>query len=62
MKIIWVDNYARETISERVVANNIKSEVEAKQMLEGLQQHCTSEGPNWYKLAADDYVPYRFEP
>lgn len=55
MKIICMDNFARETIADRVVAENVKPGVEADAMLRGLIDTCWPNGPNWYKLVEDDY-------
>lgn len=62
MKIVCTDNFARETQSERFVAENIRNEREAKIMLDALRKTCTDHEPDWYKLVPDDYVLYRFEP
>ena len=62
MKIVWCDNFDRDNVSERVVAENIKYQKEADAMLQGLRGTCTGNGPNWYKIEQDDYQPYRCEP
>lgn len=62
MKIVWTDNFARDNVSERLVAENIKHKSEAEAMLKGLQDTCTELGSSWYKLEQDDYVLYKWEP
>lgn len=62
MKIIWCDNFDRETVSERLVADNIQSLREGELMLEALTKTCTETGSNWYRLEPDDYVLYKWEP
>ena len=59
MKIVRTDNYARETVPEYLVAENIKSEQEAKIMVKALRDTCSEDNPNWYKLVADDYELWR---
>ena len=54
MKIVAVDNFARETKADRLVAENV-NETEGNIMLEALRATCTPEGPTWYELKADDY-------
>lgn len=62
MKIFWTDNFARDTVSERLVADNIGNELEGKIMLKALQSTCTSAGSSWYRSAKDDEQPYKWEP
>lgn len=62
MKIVWCDNFDREYISERVVAENIANDHEANIMLKALRATCSMHDANWYKLVADDYKVRRLEP
>ena len=63
MKIVRTDNFAREHISERLVAENIQNKEEAEVMIGALIDKLTSHsGPNWYKLVDDDYKLHEFEP
>ena len=62
MKIVWCDNFDRDDVSERVVAENVKYQQEADAMLKGLRGTCTNEGPNWYKIETDDYKPREWKP
>lgn len=62
MKIICVDNFNRETVSDRLVADNIKNSTEANLMIEALKGTCSVQGSHWYKLVQDDYKLYVFEP
>ena len=56
MKIIAVDNYARETVADRLVADNITIPSEAKIMLDALQKTCGRASSIWYHVRPDDYV------
>jgi hypothetical protein len=63
MKIVWTDNFDRETVSERVVAEGIRSRREGEVMLDALRATNRDPGdPNWYKLVEDDYVLRLFDP
>ena len=62
MQIFWTDNLNRETVSERLVVKDIVHPREAEAMLKGLKDTCTTDGPNWYRLADDGENPYKFEP
>jgi hypothetical protein len=59
VKIIWKDGYDRENRAERLVAENIRNDEEAKVMLEALQETCKRDESNWYLLKKDDYVLWR---
>ncbi len=60
--LVWTDNFDRETMSERVVADNIASEKEADIMLTALRDTCNEHQDNWYKLEDDKYILRTFEP
>lgn len=55
MKIIQVDNFARETVAEILVAANISQE-RADMMLKRLRARCHPWGPVWYESVPDDHV------
>lgn len=56
MKIIAVDNYARESVADRLVAENIQSEEEGNVMLGALRAKYSGRfSPTWYELVADDH-------
>lgn len=62
MKIIRVDNFNRESVSDSLVAENV-SEYYAKIVVKLLNEKlsgCTS--PNYYRAVEDDYKLYKFEP
>lgn len=59
MKIIACDNFARETVADRLVASNIINEQEANLMLAALLSTCTDNTPTWYRLEPDDYKLWR---
>ncbi len=54
MKIVWTDNFNRDTIADRLVAEGITNDSEAEIMLTALRTKCTATGPDWYKLMHDD--------
>lgn len=56
MKIVHTDNFDRETVPERIVAENIQNRTEGNLMLSVLQARCSNTGSDWYKLVDDDYV------
>lgn len=56
MKIIAVDNLNRESVSDRLVCENIHSMLEGKCMQNALNQQFA--GPHssaWYRLVEDDH-------
>lgn len=57
MKIICTDNYARESVADRLVAENINSDREANFMLAALKS--TAYETDFYQLVADDYQIWR---
>jgi len=61
MKIVWTDNFNRETISEKLVADHVRVH-ESQIIIEALQKSCRHGDDDWYKLVPDDYVLYEFEP
>lgn len=61
MKIICTDNYARETISERVVAENVNSYY-ADLIVQLLNDRAGEHSQDFYVAQPDDYKPYVFQP
>ena len=54
MKIIAVDNLARDSVADRLVAANVNAS-EGTLMLKALQDTCFPGGDTWYQLKEDDY-------
>lgn len=61
-KIVAYDNFNRETVSEWVAADNIRSEIDGKTMVEALVAKVHDNGPWMYKLVPQDYKLYTWEP
>lgn len=60
MKIVCTDNYARDTVADRLVAEGVKHEGEALAMAAGLNGAFGGENsPNYYKAVPDDYRLWR---
>ncbi len=55
MKIIAVDNFARETVADRLVAENV-SDTEGQIMVRALRATCHGTSSTWYELKDDDFV------
>jgi hypothetical protein len=51
-KVLWTDGYARETIADRVIAENL-GHYEATAICERLQRESTWEG-SWWKVVPQD--------
>lgn len=62
MKIIAVSNHNSETQSDRLVAENIRSEVEAEKIADGLNDSVTDNSPDFYRAVPDEYKLYIWEP
>ena len=61
MKIIRVDNFNREDVSDVVVAENISNKVFAEVMLKSLRDTSVRyHDPNWFVLVEDDYKLHIF--
>lgn len=57
MKIICTDNYARESVADRLVAENVKSDDDAQIIIAALNakaSHC-----EYYTIRDDDYKLWR---
>jgi hypothetical protein len=61
MKIICKDNFDRDYISERLVAENV-SEYYAKIIVRLLNESEPVDGAYFYKAESDDYKLYKFIP
>lgn len=57
MKIICTDNYAREAVADRLVAENICSGQEADYMLAALKSKASHD--EYFQLVDDYYVLWR---
>ena len=55
MKIIRVDNFARETIADDLVAENINNICEGEIMIKALQDTCSGSSSCWYRLVEDNH-------
>lgn len=56
MKIIGVDNHARESVADILIAENIQNEAYAETMLEALREKYGCDGPGtWFIIRPDDY-------
>lgn len=63
MKIVQVDNFNRENISEVLIASNIKDQGYAECMCRALNASYSGESSSaYFKVFTDDYTLYRFEP
>ena len=62
MKIIGVDNFDTEIVSDILVCDNI-SEYYGKQIVKFINDtFCKDYSSYFYKLVEDDYKLYKFEP
>lgn len=61
MKIIWTDGYDRDYIDDKVVCENVRSNVEGEVMLAALRAAVKGSEDQWYKLVEDDYKLKKFE-
>jgi len=55
-KIVRTDNFNREHVPDRLVADGITSESEGRTMVKALQATCTEYDQDWYVLVPEDYV------
>ena len=61
MKIICVDNYARETHDDSLVCENV-NEFYAKEIVSFLNNKFSGDdSADYYKAVEDDYVLYKYE-
>lgn len=63
-KIVGIDNFARDTVSDYLVADNIKNKELADVMCEALNaKYCKHESAStYYVVKPNDYKLYRYEP
>ena len=61
MKIICVDNFGRDFVSDQLIAENVNPYVGAK-MVTLLNKAEGSNSPNFYRCVDDDYKLRKFEP
>lgn len=62
MKIICIDNFDREIVSDRLIAENVPDHY-----AEGIAEHLNEKysgttSPVYFKAVPDDYKLYTFEP
>ena len=62
MKIIAKSNFDNETVSERLVAEGIRSKIEATLMCNGLNSTGGDYSADFYKVEEDDYKLYELVP
>jgi hypothetical protein len=58
-KIIWVDGFGRESVPERLVAENISNKREADIMLAALTESCSGDESQWYRIVENDRKLWR---
>lgn len=61
MKIVCVDNYDRESISDELICENIDKHY-GKDIVEYLNRKHGDESPHFFRLVEDDYKLYEFQP
>ena len=61
MKIIAVDNYDRETVSDFLVCENINAS-KGKLVVDFLNRHYGEPSDYYYRLVPDEYKLYKYEP
>jgi hypothetical protein len=63
MKIIAIDNLARETVSDQLIVENVKSEYAPMIALALNQKYCTgNHSPRFYVAVSDDHKLHTFTP
>ena len=60
MKIVRVDNYARETVSDFLIAEGITNQNYAKAMLKACFEMTANDDTHYYRIVDDDYKLYTF--
>jgi hypothetical protein len=61
MKIIRVDNFDRDNVSDKLIAEGISSK-DAETIVTGLNAKESEDSPDFYKAVPDDHVLYVYEP
>lgn len=59
MKIIAVDNFARESVADWLVCENVRNETVGKIMVDALNRENGIDGGDFYKLVSDDHKLWR---
>ena len=59
MKIIGIDNFARETIADFLVCENVGSEFIGNIIVDALNKHEGEDGSFYYKMVDDDHKLWR---
>jgi hypothetical protein len=58
MKIIAVDNFARESVADILIAENV-NEYMGKRIVDALNDKQHENSQEWFRLVPDDYVLWR---
>ena len=58
MKIIAVDNFDRESVADKLIAENV-SEYWGKRIVDALNEKLHEDSLYYFKLVPDDYVLWR---
>lgn len=59
MKIIGVDNFAREAVADFLVCENVRNDYVGKIMVDALNAHEGEHGGTWFKLVPADHKLWR---
>ncbi len=59
LKIIWCDGYARESVADRLVCENISSQTEAEIILNALRDALKGDESQWYRIVLQDKELWR---
>lgn len=60
-KIILTDSFARETISDILIAENVNPAY-AQDIVNDLNRYKSPHNPQWFRLVDDDYKLYVYNP
>lgn len=58
-KIVAVDNFARETVADHLVAEHFRSLEEVERCCAILQSLVLTNDPEWFRVKTQDYVLWR---
>ena len=61
MKIVLVDNFNRDHVSDRLIAENV-SEYYAEIIVNALNTRVLADAPDFFRAMPDDYKLYKFRP
>ena len=56
MKIISKDNYARDSVADVLICDNVRNEYVGKLMVSAINLDAGDHGSRFYELVDDDYV------